>query len=99
MPFETRQLGQLVEAVSNLPGVNSTLAAQYADAAVPTVGVVPPAGDVISAVTAARFSAHGQAYQTVYSQAAVALDLLARVLGATVAAEAPTMIARAAEVG
>lgn len=97
MAFEATQLSELVEAVSSLPGVNSALAAQYAAAAIPTMGVEPAAGDAISAITAAHFSTHGQRYQALYGQAAVALDILARVLGATVAAEAPAVVTNAAK--
>lgn len=97
MSLDATHLSELVEAVSSLPRVNSTLAAHYAAAAGPTMGVTPAAGDPVSALTAAHFSAYAQTYQTAQSQAAAALDILARVLIATVASEAPAAMADAAE--
>ncbi|OBJ10833.1 PE domain-containing protein [Mycobacterium sp. 1465703.0] len=97
MSFEATQLSELVAAVSNLQGTNSALAARYAAAAAPTMGVAPAAGDVISAVTAAHLNAQSARLHAVYGQAVVALDILARVLGATVAVEAPAVVANLAK--
>ncbi|WP_406814385.1 PE family protein [Mycobacterium sp. M23085] len=97
MSFETTQTDAVVATVNELQKINATLAAHYAAQAAPIAAVIPPGGDVISALTAARFSAHAEQCQAIYGQASVALDVLARLLGAAVATEAATITAAEAE--
>ncbi|MCV7076087.1 PE family protein [Mycobacterium szulgai] len=59
----------LTAAADSLAGICAALDAQNAATAGPTTSLVPAANDEISALTAAIFSAHGQLYQQVSSQA------------------------------
>ena len=53
----------LAAAAGKLHTINEALKAGNAAAAAPTVGVIPAAGDLVSALTAAKFASHAQAYQ------------------------------------
>jgi len=70
MSFVTTQPVALAAAAVNLQAIGSAMAAHNAAVAAPTTGVVPAAADEVSAMTAARFAAHGQMYQAVSAQAA-----------------------------
>ena len=68
MSFVTTQPEALSAAAGCLAGIGSAVAAQNAAAAAPTTGVVPPAADEVSALTAAQFAAHAQMYQALSAQ-------------------------------
>jgi PE family len=70
MSFVTTQPEQLAAAAGDLAGIGSQMNAQNAAAAAPTTGVIPAAADEVSALTAAQFAAHAQAYQAMSAQAA-----------------------------
>ncbi|WP_459758515.1 PE family protein, partial [Mycobacterium riyadhense] len=60
----------LVAAASDLTGIASALSVANATAAAQTTELLAAAQDEVSAAIAALFSAHGQGYQTVSTQAA-----------------------------
>lgn len=70
MSFVSTQPEQLSAAAGNLQAIGSAVQAQSAAAAGPTTALAPPASDVVSTLTAARFSAHGALFQSVAAQAA-----------------------------
>lgn len=82
----------LTAAAGNLAGIGDAMKAGTAAAAAPTTGVMPPAADVVSAMTAAQFAAHAQMFQQISAQAAAIHDQLVATLqsnaGAYTAAEA-----------
>ncbi|QNI08421.1 PE family protein [Mycobacterium kubicae] len=57
-------------AANDLASIGSSLSAANSSAAFPTSAVVAPGGDEVSAVIAALFGAHAQAYQELSAQAA-----------------------------
>lgn len=63
-----------------LQSLNSAVQVGNAVAAAPTTGVVPAAADLVSALTAAQFAAHAQAYQSISAQAALMREQLATTL-------------------
>ncbi|MGV0627570.1 PE family protein [Mycolicibacter minnesotensis] len=69
MSFVTAYPEELRAAADSLGGSGMMLAAQNAAASAPTTGVLPPAADEVSAMTAARFSAQALMYQQVSAQA------------------------------
>jgi len=81
MSFVTTQPEALAAAAGTLSGIGSALSAQNAAAAAPTTGVVPPAADQVSALTAAQFCAHAQMYQAVSEQAAAIHEMFVNTLG------------------
>jgi pyridoxal/pyridoxine/pyridoxamine kinase len=89
----------LAAAAGKLRTINEALKAGNVAAAAPTVGVVPAAGDLVSALTAAQFASHAQLYQTVSAHAAAVQEFMANVLGASSASYAATEAANAAAVG
>lgn len=89
----------LAAAAGKLRTINDALKARNAAAAAPTVGIVPAAGDVVSALTAAQFAAHAQLYQTVSAHAAAVQDFMATVLDTSSSSYAATEAANAAAVG
>ncbi len=89
----------LAAAAGKLRTINEALRAGNAAAAAPTVGLMPAAGDLVSALTAAQFAAHAQLYQTVSAHAAAVQDFMATVLGASSSSYAATEAANAAAVG
>lgn len=52
----------LAAAADTLQSIGATTVASNAAAAAPTTGVVPPAADEVSALTAAHFAAHAAMY-------------------------------------
>lgn len=70
MSFVTTQPEMLTAAAGSLSGIGDSMTAGMSAAAAPTTGVVPPAADMVSAVTAAQFAAHAQLFQEVSAQAA-----------------------------
>ncbi|MBO0885706.1 MAG: PE family protein [Mycobacterium sp.] len=99
MSFVTTQPEMLAAAAGNLQGIGAAMAAQNAVAAVPTTGVVPPAADAVSALTATQFAAHAQIYQAVGAQAAAVHELFVRALGASAGSYAATETANAIAAG
>jgi pyridoxal/pyridoxine/pyridoxamine kinase len=89
----------LAEAAGKLHTINAALRAVNAAAAGPTTGVMPAAGDLVSALTAAQFASHAELYQTVSAHAATVQELLATMLGASAGSYAATEAANAAAVG
>jgi pyridoxal/pyridoxine/pyridoxamine kinase len=89
----------LAAAAGKLRTINEALKAGNAAAAAPTVGVTPAAGDLVSALTAARFASHAQLYQAVSAHAAAVQEFMATMLGASSGSYAATEAANAAAVG
>jgi PE family len=71
MSFLTTQPEALAASAGELHGVGMMMNSGNAAAAAPTTGVVPPAADEVSALTAMQFVAHAQIYQEISAQAAV----------------------------
>lgn len=95
--FVVTQPERLAAAAGSLQEVGSAVSAQSAAAVAPTTSVAPAAADQVSALTAARFSAHAQLYQMVSAQAVAIHDRLVAALAAGAqsyeAAEAANVIA------
>ncbi|AGZ50445.1 PE family protein [Mycobacterium kansasii] len=70
MTFVVTQPETLAAAAGNLQEIGSAVSAQNVAASAHTTSVTPAAADQVSALTAARFSAHAQVYQVVSAQAA-----------------------------
>lgn len=96
MPFVTTEPEMLASAAAALQVIGSTMSAQNAAAAAPTIGVVPAAADEVSALTAAQFAAHAQMYQEVSTQAGAIYALFATTLTASAGSYAATEVANAA---
>ncbi|MFL0180163.1 MULTISPECIES: PE family protein [unclassified Mycobacterium] len=99
MSFVTTQPEALLAAVANLRTIGSSMAAHSAAAAAPTTSVVPAAADEVSALTAAQFAAHAQAYQTVSAQAVAVHEMFVNALSSGANAYAATEAANAAAAG
>jgi hypothetical protein len=69
MLYVTTQPEALSASATNLAGIGAAMAAQSSAAAAPTTGVMPPAADQVSALTAAQFAIHAEMYQAVMAQA------------------------------
>ncbi|OSC39437.1 PE family protein [Mycobacterium decipiens] len=82
MSFVTIQPEVLAMAVGDLQKIGTAVTAQNAAACAPTTGVLPPAADEVSALTAARFAAHAEKYQVVGRQAALVHDMFVATLAA-----------------
>lgn len=81
MAFVTAQPEVLTAAAGSLSGIGDSMTAGMAAAAAPTTGVVPPAADLVSAMTAAQFSTHAELFQQVSAQAAVVHQQIVATLG------------------
>jgi PE family len=99
MSFVTTQPEALTAAAANLAGIGTTMSAQNAAAAAPTTGLVPAAGDEVSALTAAQFAVHAQMYQTISAQADAIHQLFVSTLGTSAASYAATEAANAIAAG
>jgi hypothetical protein len=99
MSFVTTVPEALSSAAGALQGIGSSMSAGSAAAAAPTTGVIPPAADVVSALTAAQFAAHAQLFQTVSAQAAAQQDLFATTMGTSGATYAATEAANSSALG
>jgi hypothetical protein len=95
MSYVTTQPEALTAASVTLQGIGSGVSAQNAAAAAPTTGVVPAAADVVSALTAAQFAAHGQMYQAVSAQAAAIHEMFVQTLSVSAGSYAATEAANA----
>src|SRR3954468_9212747 len=69
MSFVKTQPEMLSAAAGDLQIISSAMSAENAVAATVTTGVVPAAGNAVSALTALQFSAHAQLYQAIGAQA------------------------------
>jgi hypothetical protein len=98
MSFVTAQPEMLASAAGALQTIGTSWAAGNASAAAPTVGVLPPAADEVSALTAAQFSAQAELYQTVSAQATAIHELFVQALSTSAASYAATEVANAAAV-
>ncbi|HEY6817893.1 MAG TPA: PE family protein [Mycobacterium sp.] len=99
MPSVITQPEALAAAAGKLHTINEALKAGNAAAAAPTVGIVPVAGDLVSALTAAQFASHAQLYQTVSAHAAAVQEFMATMLSASSGSYAATEAANSAAVG
>lgn len=99
MSFVTAQPEILTAAAGSLSGIGDSMTAGMTAAAAPTTGVVPPAADLVSAVTAAQFSTHAQLFQEVSAQAAAVHQQIAATLGSNANAYAFTEAVNAASAG
>jgi hypothetical protein len=89
----------LSTAADNLQSVGLRLQAQNTAAAVPTTGLIPPASDEVSALTAMQFTAHAHAYQAVSAQAAAIHQMFVTMLAAGADSYATTEAANAVAAG
>lgn len=69
MSFVNSEPDALSAAAGSLAGIGHSMSAGTSSAAGPTTGVTAPASDVVSAITATQFAAHGQLYQAMCQQA------------------------------
>jgi hypothetical protein len=95
MSFVTILPEVLTVAAGNLQGIGSAMAAQNAVAAAPTIGVAPPGGDAVSALTAAQFAMHASMYQAVSAQAACVHEMFVNTMGTSAGSYAATEAANA----
>lgn len=96
MSFVNTQPEALASAASELRGIGSVVTAQNMAAAGPTTVLPPAAADEVSALTAALFSAHAQAYQEVSAQAAAIHEAFVRTLALSSESYAATEAVNAA---
>jgi PE family protein len=99
MSFVSTQPTELTAAAENLQGIGSSLAAQNVAAATPTTGVLPAAGDEVSALTATQFATHAEMYQAISAQAATIHDMFVNTLSASAGSYAATEAANAIAAG
>lgn len=91
---------ELLDAASReLQSINTAVRENNSSLGVPTTSVAPAAADVVSILTAAQFSRHGQLFQEISAQAAVVREQLATTLGISAGSYAATEFANAAAVG
>jgi hypothetical protein len=89
----------LSTAADNLQSVGLRLQAQNTAAVAPTTGLIPPASDEVSALTAMQFTAHAHAYQAVSAQAAAIQQMFVTMLAAGADSYATTEAANAVAAG
>jgi PE family len=65
----------------------------------PTIGLIPPAADEVSAMTAMQFAAHAHAYQAVSAQAAAIHQMFVAMMAAGADSYATTEAANAVATG
>lgn len=99
MSFVTAQPEILTAAAGSLSGIGDSMTAGVTAAAAPTTGVAAPATDLVSAMTAAQFSAHGTLFQQVSAQAALVHQQIVATLGNNAGAYAYTEAVNAAAAG
>jgi hypothetical protein len=99
MSFVTAQPEVLTAAAGSLSGIGDSMTAGMAAAAAPTTGVIPPAADMVSAMTAAQFSTHAQLFQQVSAQAAAVHQQIVATLSGNSNAYALTEAANATAAG
>jgi hypothetical protein len=89
----------LSNAADNLQSVCLRLQAQNTAAAVPTTGLIPPASDEVSALTAMQFATHARAYQAVTAQATAIHQIFVTMLADGADSYATTEAANAVATG
>lgn len=99
MSFVTTQPEILSSVAGELQSMGAAMNMANTAAASPTTGVVPPAADAVSALTAAQFAAHAQMYQAISAQAAAIHEQFVATLGSTAVSYAETEAANAAAAG
>ena len=99
MSFVTAQPENLTAAASSLSGIGDSMTSGMAAAAAPTTGVMPPAADMVSAMTAAQFATHAELFQQVSAQAAAVHQQIVATLSGNSNAYAITEAANAASAG
>lgn len=96
MSFLTAQPEMLAAAAEVLQSIGAATTASNAAAAAPTTGVLPPAADEVSLLTAAQFATHAAMYQTVGAKAAMIYDRFVATLATSASSYALTEAANAA---
>jgi hypothetical protein len=96
--FLRAQSDVLDAAAGELHSINAAVREGSSAAATPTTGVVPAAADMVSILTAARFSAHAQLFQDISVAAAAVREQLATTLGISAGSYAATEIANTSAV-
>ncbi|EFD57456.1 LOW QUALITY PROTEIN: PE family protein, partial [Mycobacterium tuberculosis T92] len=71
MSFVTIQPVVLAAATGDLPTIGTAVSARNTAVCAPTTGVLPPAANDVSVLTAARFTAHTKHYRVVSKPAAL----------------------------
>lgn len=99
MSFVKTQPEGLSAAAADLQSIGLMVSSGNAGAAGPTTGVVPAAADEVSALTAAQFEAHAQAYQAIAAQAAAIHEQFVNTLAISAGSYAATEAANAAAAG
>ena len=89
----------LSTAADNLQSVGLRLQTQNTAAVAPTTGLIPPASDEVSALTAMQFAAHAHAYQAVSAHAAAIHQIFVTMLAAGADSYATTEAANAVAAG
>jgi hypothetical protein len=95
MSFVTTQPEALSAAAISLAGAGTMMSGQNTAAAAPTTGVLPPAADEVSALTATQFAVHAQMYQAVSAQAEAIHQQLVSTLATSATSYAVTEAANA----
>ena len=95
MPFVTTQPEALAATAAGLAAVGASLSAENCAAAAPTTGVLAPAADPVSGLTATQFAVHAQIYQAISSQAEAIHQQLVSTLHDNASAYAVTEAANA----
>jgi hypothetical protein len=99
MSFVMTYPESLSGAAGDLQGIGSAVQAQSAATAGPTTAVAPPASDVVSALTAAQFNAHGALFQSVAAQAAAIHEMFVATLSGSASSYAAAEAANALAAG
>jgi hypothetical protein len=81
MSFLFTDPNALTSASGSISSIGADLTSSNAAAAGPTTGVVPPASDPVSALTAAHFASHAALYQAISAQAALVHQQVVSTLG------------------
>ncbi|OBA83741.1 hypothetical protein A9W99_07035 [Mycobacterium sp. 1164966.3] len=88
MSFLTAVPQPIADAATNLADIGSTISQANTAASAATTGVVPAGADEVSQAIATLFAGHGQAYQSLSSQAALFHDQFVRLLSSGAASYA-----------
>lgn len=90
MSFVTIQPVVLAAATGDLPTIGTAVSARNTAVCAPTTGVLPPAANDVSVLTAARFTAHIKHYRVVSKPAALVHGMFVALPAATADAYATT---------
>lgn len=99
MSFVNAYPEELTTAADSLGGTGSALASLNAAAQGPITGVVPPSSDDVSALTAAKFAAHGLLYEQISAQATAIHEMFVAALAGSATSYAAAEAANAAAAG